>query len=165
LLARPHVREVLGPDARPEAPHRAWPIPARVDDISLAGGRALFVGDAACATDPLTGEGIAQALLTGRMAAQAIDTGGPHDALEVVRRYEDDVRNALFADHRMSRVLIRAVRHRRGARAGLRLAGASSWTRRNFGRWLFEGYPRALVATPRRWHKQMFTEPGAYRRR
>ena len=29
LLARPHIRAVLGPDARPEAPHRAWPIPAR----------------------------------------------------------------------------------------------------------------------------------------
>ena len=30
LLARPHVREVLGPHARPEGPHRAWPIPAHV---------------------------------------------------------------------------------------------------------------------------------------
>ena len=30
LLARPHVREFLGPDAEPESPHRAWPkTPAR----------------------------------------------------------------------------------------------------------------------------------------
>ena len=28
LLERPHIRAVLGPDARPESPHRAWPIPA-----------------------------------------------------------------------------------------------------------------------------------------
>jgi hypothetical protein len=31
------------------------------------------------------------------------------------------------------------------------VAGATDWTRRNFARWLFEDYPRAIVATPRRW--------------
>ncbi|MGH9280466.1 MAG: NAD(P)/FAD-dependent oxidoreductase, partial [Acidimicrobiales bacterium] len=63
LLERPHVRAVLGESARAEAPHKAWPIPARVRDVPLTagGGRVLFTGDAACATDPLTGEGIAQA--------------------------------------------------------------------------------------------------------
>ena len=76
LLARPHIAEVLGPDARPESPHRAWPIPARVDDIVLATRRTLFVGDAAAATDPMTGEGIGQALLTGVLAAEAIEAGG-----------------------------------------------------------------------------------------
>jgi geranylgeranyl reductase family protein len=163
LLSRPHVRAVLGDHAKPEAPHRAWPIPARVEKIALSAGRALFVGDAACATDPLTGEGIAQALLTGIVAAQAIDAHGPIDAACVAKSYEAAVRDELFADHRMSRLLIHAVRHRRGAASALRLAGATPWTRRNFGRWLFEGYPRALVATPRRWHRRMFTEPGAYR--
>ena len=32
----------------------------------------LFAGDAAAATDVMTGEGIGQALLTGRLAAAAI---------------------------------------------------------------------------------------------
>src|SRR5205823_472724 len=77
LLSRPQIREVLGPTATPEAPHRAWPIPARVDRIQLSAGRALFVGDAAAATDPMTGEGIAQALLTGRLAAAAVIRWGP----------------------------------------------------------------------------------------
>ena len=66
------MRAVLGDDARPESPHRAWPIPARIDDAVLTGRRTLFVGDAATATDPLTGEGIGQALLTGVLAAEAI---------------------------------------------------------------------------------------------
>ena len=35
LLARPHIRAVLGDDAVPESPHRAWPIPAAVDHIAL----------------------------------------------------------------------------------------------------------------------------------
>jgi hypothetical protein len=52
--------------------------------------------------------------------------------------------------------------HRRATRAGIRLAGASEWTRRNFARWMFEDYPRALLATPRRWHRGMFHPSAAY---
>jgi geranylgeranyl reductase family protein len=158
LLDRPHVREVLGPDARPESPHRAWPIPARIDRATLTGPRTLFVGDAATATDPLIG----QALLTGILAAEAVlDHGGEPAA--TAQAYRTAAERALVADHRMSLLLIRAVKHRKGVRAGLRLAGATGWTRRNFARWLFEDYPRALVATPRRWHRGMFSGPGAYR--
>jgi geranylgeranyl reductase family protein len=162
LLERPHIRAVLGPDAVPESPHRAWPIPARVDDIALTGTRTLFVGDAAAATDPLTGEGIGQALLTGVLAAQAIAASGL-DAGRTTDAYERSVREALVADHKMSLLLTRALAHRKGVRTAVRLAGASAWTRRNFARWLFEDYPRALAVTPRRWHRGMFTGPGAYR--
>jgi flavin-dependent dehydrogenase len=164
LLDRPHVRGFLGPAARPEAPHRAWPIPARVDRATLTGRRTLFVGDAATATDPLTGEGIGQALLTGVLAAEAV-LAHPHEAGAATAAYRVAAERALVADHRMSMLLIRAVRHRRGVRVGLRVAGATAWTRRNFGRWLFEDYPRALVATPRRWRRGMVSGPGAYRTR
>jgi geranylgeranyl reductase family protein len=161
LVDRPHVRAVLGEGAEPESPHRAWPIPARVDRAVLASRRTLFAGDAAAATDPLTGEGIGQALLTGVLAARAVLDHGP-DAAAVTGAYQRAVRRALVADHRMSCLLIRAVRHRKGVRAGLRLAGATGWTRRNFARWLFEDYQRALVATPGRWHRGMFRGAGAY---
>ncbi len=162
LLARPHIRAVLGPDAVPESPHRAWPIPARIDDVVLSAERTLFVGDAAAATDPMTGEGIGQALLTGRLAARAIVAHGA-DPGRVTATYDRSVLRALRADHKMSMLLIRALRHRKGARAGVRIAGLTGWTRRNFARWLFEDYPRGLIATPRRWHRGMFTGPGAYR--
>jgi menaquinone-9 beta-reductase len=162
LLQRAHIREALGDAARPESPHRAWPIPARVDRAVLNGQRTLFVGDAAAATDPLTGEGIGQALLTGLLAADAIIDHAP-DAAPVVAAYRRTARRALVADHRMSMLLIRAVRHRKGVRAGIRVAGATGWTRRNFGRWLFEDYPRAMAVTPRRWQRSMFTGDGAYR--
>ena len=163
LLARPAVREVLGDAAVPEGVHKAWPIPARVDKMPLTAGdgRALFVGDAACATDPMTGEGIAQALLTGRSAAEAILAGGPGHA--VAERYQHAVEHDLFADHRLSRLLSRALSHRKGVRIALRVAGSSDWTRRNFGRWLFEDYPRAALLTPSRWRRGVFTGSGAYR--
>ena len=163
ILERPHVREALGTAATAEAPHRAWPIPAAIDRARLTAGRAFFVGDAAAATDPMTGEGIAQALLTGILAAEAIAGGDPHEPDAVAARYEHDARGALVADHRMSALLSRALKHRKGARAAVRIAGASDWTRRNFARWLFEDYPRAAIVTPRRWHRHLFTGPGAFR--
>jgi flavin-dependent dehydrogenase len=162
LLDRPHIREVLGPDATPESPHRAWPIPARIDDVVLSAGRTLFVGDAAAASDPLTGEGIGQALLTGLLAARAIEEGAT-DPARTREVYDRTVLAALEADHKMSLLLIRALRHRKGARFAVRLAGSTAWTRRSFARWLFEDYPRALVVTPRRWHRRMWSGPGAYR--
>ena len=162
LLARPHVRELLGPDARAIEAHRAWPIPTRVDGLALTDGRVLFVGDAAAAGDQMTGEGIGQALATGTWAADALVAGGS-DPLEVARRYQERVRRDLVADHRAAVVLGRCLTHRRPAALALRTAGLTDWTRRNFARWLFEDYPRAVLATPHRWHRGMLTGPGAYR--
>ena len=164
LLERPHIAEVLGADARSEAPAKAWPIPARVDRTALTtrGGRVLFVGDAARATDPMTGEGIGQALETGMLAAGAVLRAG-HDApARAAERYERAVRRGLAVDNRLAALLSRALSHRKGARAAIRLAGLTPWTRRNFARWLFEDYPRAYLATPRRWRTHSLTGPGAY---
>ena len=164
LLARPHIRGVLGAEAAPEAPHRAWPIPSRLDQCGLAtvGGRVLFVGDAAAAADPLTGEGIGQALLTGVGAAAAIDATGPFGAGDAAHRYRSFVLRELSPDHRMSSLLLPLLRGRRRARVAVRAAGATPWTRRNFARWLFEDYPRAVLVTPRRWRRGMLSGPGAY---
>ena len=165
VLARPHIREVLGPDAVPEAPHKAWPIPARVERtvLTAAGGRALFVGDAARAADPMTGEGIGQALETGVLAAEATLGAGPFASQDAARRYERAVRRGLAVDNRMAALLSRALSHRKGARGAIRIAGASAWTRRNFARWLFEDYPRAVLLTPHRWSRGMLSGRGAYR--
>ncbi len=163
LLARPHIAAALGPEVELEDRHTAWPIPAAVDRATLTAGRVLFVGDAARATDVMTGEGIGQALLTGRLAAEAVLAGGTA-APDVVRtRYEADVRHHLLADHRMSKALSRALASERGARGAIRLVGASgSWGRRNFARWMFEDEPRALLVTPSRWHRRILRRDGPF---
>jgi flavin-dependent dehydrogenase len=118
----------------------------------------LFVGDAAAAADPMTGEGIGQALLTGRLAAQAaIDQ---QSLLGV--SYRRAVRRHLVADHRLARWCGQLLGSVKGAETTLRLVDRNDWTRRNFARWMFEDYPRAVLATPRRWHRGMLTPPGAY---
>jgi hypothetical protein len=55
----------------------------------------------------------------------------------------------------------KVLQHRRGTRAAIRIAGATSWTRRNFARWLFEDEPRAAAITPGRWHRNFLRRPGA----
>ena len=162
LLARPHIRSVLGPDAVAEAPHKAWPIPARIGTLPLSTGRALFVGDAAGATDRLTGEGIGQALLTGVLAAETILEKGGDDPAAVTAHYERAVHRELLADHRMSVALGKILANRSGARGAIRIAGSSGWTRRNFARWLFEDEPRSIVLTPRRWHRHFLDRDGAF---
>ncbi|MCU1352503.1 MAG: putative electron transfer oxidoreductase, partial [Acidimicrobiales bacterium] len=92
VLARPAIRAVLGPDAEPEEPHRAWPIPARVEDATLSAGRVLWVGDAAAACDRMTGEGIGQALRTGIAAADAVVAAGVREPAAARRQYEAAVR-------------------------------------------------------------------------
>ncbi len=64
-----------------------------------------------------------QALLTGMLAARAIDEAGPHRPADRPRRYTRAVRRALFADHRLSALLGRVMRHPAGARGAVRIAG------------------------------------------
>ncbi|MBM3799872.1 MAG: geranylgeranyl reductase family protein [Actinobacteria bacterium] len=161
LLQRPHVREALGPDVVLEGRHTAWPIPARIDDAVTGVGRVLFVGDAAMATDALTGEGIGQALLTGVEAAVAIVAGG--SSLDVRRAYRRAVDHHLLADHRMSIRLGKVLARRRGARGAIALLDhAGSWSRRMFARWMFEDEPRAILLTPSRWHRRLLRQRGAF---
>ncbi len=163
LLGRPRLSAALGDQWETEGPHRAWPIPARVDRIPLTTGRALFVGDAAAASDPMTGEGIGQALETGQAAGRAIAAAGPHGVETATAAYERELRRGLARDNRLADAMVPLLGRPRRAGLAVGLAGATPWTRRNFVRWMFEDYPRAMVATPHRWHRGMFTGPGSYR--
>ncbi len=162
LLSRDHIRAALGEGHRLEDRHTAWPIPARVDEMRLSAARVLFTGDAAAATDVMTGEGIGQALLTGRLAAEAILEPSSDGVTDT---YERHVRSHLFADHRMSQRLGKVLASRRGAEFALRTVERSgNWGRAKFARWMFEDEPRALMLTPSRWHRRMLRREGAWAR-
>ena len=160
LLTRPHIVEALGSDFVPEDRHTAWPIPARINTAVRSSGRVLFIGDAVCATDTLTGEGIGQALETGIAAAEAIIAGS--NPSDVRKKYSKRLDQELLADHRMSALLGRAMASPRIARMVLALVSTNDWTKRNFVRWMFEDERRAIVFTPRRWHRKFLARPGAY---
>ncbi|MGB8861170.1 MAG: NAD(P)/FAD-dependent oxidoreductase [Ilumatobacteraceae bacterium] len=163
LINRPHIRAALGDTVELEDRVTAWPIPAGIDRAVLSAGRVLFVGDAARASDVMTGEGIGQAVLTGRLAAEALSAGEALAPDAVRRAYERAVRHHLLADHRMSYVLNGWLARPLLARGAIRLVGLTGWTRRNFVRWMFEDEPRAVVLTPRRWHRRFLRRPAPYR--
>ena len=156
ILARDHVREALGAHAVIEEKFMAWPIPAKVNKSALSRGRVLFVGDAARATDVLTGEGIGQALLSGMLAGEAAATNQPANS------YESAMRRNFFADHRMSVVLGRVLANERLARGAMRLIDGGGWRKEKFVRWMFEDEARASAFTPRRWHRGYLSSRGAY---
>ena len=103
---------------------------------------------------------MAQALETGILAAEAVAAGGPSAA--VAARYRRAVDEALGRDLRFAARLSRVLRSPAGVRFALRCVDTSDWTRRNFARWMFEDYPRALLLTPDRWRRGAFTPPGAF---
>ena len=162
ILARPHIAAALGAEAVFDDRHTAWPIPARVTTATLGAGRVLLVGDAACVTDPLTGEGIGQALLSGVLAGRAVIESGTREPSVTQSIYRSSIKQHLFADHRMSAFLGYIMRSQLCARSALRLANLTPWTRRNFARWMFEDEPRAVVFTPRRWHRNFLKRFGAF---
>jgi flavin-dependent dehydrogenase len=159
LAERPALRRALGDHAEPEGTVRAWPIPADYDRARLADGRVLFVGDAGNVVDPMTGEGIAQALESGMLAARSIATA-PRDPSAIRARYRDAVDRALGADLRFAALLQHLLRVPMGARAAIAAAALTPWTRRQFARWMWEDYPRALLLTPRRWQRGMLSSGG-----
>lgn len=161
LLERPHVREVLGSGARGVSGRKAWPIPSFVapGKIVEAGGRALFAGDAAQAADPMTGEGIGQAIETGVLAARAVLAAGPHAPLRAASGYAGSLRGGLALDNRLASLLSLVLASRLGARGAVR---GAIWGGRQFARWLFEDYPRAALATPWRWDRSLLGSPGAW---
>ncbi len=162
ILSRPHVVEALGPGAVAEGSHRAWPIPAKLGGLPMTDGRVLFAGDALGAADPMTGEGIGQALETGRAALAAVAERWT-DPDAVTARYRSELERGMRNDHRMASALSAVLASRLGVEAAVAIAGATGWTRGNFARWLFEDYPRALLLTPRRWRRGRLSSTGPYR--
>ena len=148
------------PDAATE-PVRAWPIPTRYDPARLANGRVLFVGDAAGVVDPLTGEGIAQAIESGALAAEAIARGGEPDA--VAASYRRAVSRALGRDLRFASDAADLVAHatrrqRRDRRRRTHAVDAPELRPLDV-----RGLSARLLLTPDRWRRGAFSAPGAYR--
>jgi flavin-dependent dehydrogenase len=110
----------------------------------------------------MTGEGIAQALETGDMAAAAIEKAGPRRPGSAAKRYARQIKWGLAVDDNLSRNLSRILARPNGSSAALRLVEINGWWRRKFVRWMFEDYPRAVLVTPHRWRRRLFCTPGAY---
>jgi flavin-dependent dehydrogenase len=59
-------------DAKQQGKFEAWKIPIGTKKRKISGERFLLIGDAASLVDPFTGEGVGNALRSGRIAAEHI---------------------------------------------------------------------------------------------
>lgn len=163
------VASVLGhrPPLPPGERPRAWPIPATLARRGgLAAGRVLLVGDALGAADPMTGEGVAQALVTGRMAAEALLAAPGEGGLGLAERYSRQLRRTVGADDAVARATARVLRSERRCEWALQTTARTAFRRRWVGRWLFEDHPRGILLRPREWGREGrgLHRPGAFAR-
>jgi len=82
------------------------PVTPRRDDFVR--GRVLLTGDAAGLADPITGEGITSAILSGMMAARSL-LDGAFKEVEVKESYESGLSQRILRELRLGRALARLV--------------------------------------------------------
>ncbi len=121
----------LRPEPR-ERP-RGGILPAALGITPEAGPNWLAVGDAGGTVNPFTGEGIAAALGSGRLAAETIDAALRHGDPSLLRRYPSLLEER-FGDHyRVGRIFVSALRRPWLHRAAPAVVGSGP-----VARWLFE---------------------------
>lgn len=108
--------------ARPVSPPRAWPLPLAPAPWSRAEPGLLLAGDAAALADPLSGEGLWQALRSGQLAAEAVagESGDDAGRRTAAARYA----------RTCTRELGREAAWRSRAQDALRLVVERGWYRR-----------------------------------
>jgi geranylgeranyl reductase family protein len=107
-----------------EGPVRGWPLPGWHGRRRLSGDGVVLVGDAAWLVDPVTGEGIGNAMVSGRAAAMAISEALVRDDVSAaaLRAYDRAVEAELGRDLALKRLLQRLLRHGWFVRGALRAA-------------------------------------------
>ncbi len=90
-----------------------WGLPLGSKKRELQKGRFILLGDAASLIDPFTGEGIGNAMISGRIAAEVlVEAKGQDDFdLGALKAYEDRVYNKLWGELRLSRIMQRLIRY------------------------------------------------------
>lgn len=86
---------------------KGWSIPVGYGHYPISGERYLLAGDAAAVADPLTGEGIGQAIVTGRIAAaHALNCFIANDfSAAFMKKYDAAVAQKWGAQNRRRRLL------------------------------------------------------------
>jgi geranylgeranyl reductase family protein len=91
-----------------------WPLSTYNPASPLAADRVLLVGDAAGLINPLNGEGIQYALLSGRWAAETVVEADRQDdySMKALEAYTQHVRSELSYDMALASLIVELIRNR-----------------------------------------------------
>lgn len=92
---------------------RGWGLPLGSVKRSLSGDRYLLTGDAGSLIDPFTGEGIGNAMISGRLAAQTAVHAITQNRFDAVtmKTYDQEVYAQLWSELKLSHTLQRLTRY------------------------------------------------------
>ena len=112
IRTHPNLKERFK-DAVPLETVRGYGLPLGSQKRSLSGDRFLLLGDAAGLIDPFTGEGIANAIRSGRIAAAHVLKGtakGSFDA-EFNKQYDKEIYHKMWNEFRFGHNMQKLFRH------------------------------------------------------
>jgi geranylgeranyl reductase family protein len=112
LKTHPHLKERFK-DARPLETIKGYGLPLGSKKRNLSGERFLLTGDAAALIDPFSGEGIANAIRSGRVAADHIITCFKNNNFSATfnKAYDREIYRRMWKEFKISRTLQQVVRY------------------------------------------------------
>lgn len=112
LKTHPHLVERFK-DATPLETIKGFGLPLGSKKRNLSGERFLLTGDAAALIDPFSGEGIANAIRSGRVAAEHIIKCFEHNSFSAAfnKAYDKEIYRRMWKEFKISRTLQQLVRY------------------------------------------------------
>jgi geranylgeranyl reductase family protein len=135
-----------------------YSLPLAGQPFNFSGHRYLIAGDAASMIDPLTGEGIGNAMYAGRLAALKAakacnDDNYSHDLLKT---YDEDISRVLGGEFCLSQRLQKLTRRRWLFNGLLKKASRSTYTQAMISAMLYDVEKRRQLASPRFYMNLLF---------
>jgi flavin-dependent dehydrogenase len=100
-------------NAKQTDPLKGFGLPIGSRKRNISGHRFLLVGDAASLIDPFTGEGIGNAIRSGRIAADHIKKcfAANDFSASFNKRYDDEIYNKMWRELKLSRTLQQLLKY------------------------------------------------------
>ncbi len=101
-------------DAMPLESAKGWPLTLGTKKRSISGNCFLLAGDAASLIDPFTGEGIANAITSGRIAAETVikATHSGNFSAENLKLYDDQIYQKIGGELAISNQLMKVSQYK-----------------------------------------------------
>ena len=114
IKTHPHLVERFK-DARPLETIKGYGLPLGSKKRNLSGERFLLLGDAAALIDPFSGEGIANAIRSGRVAADHVVKCFEQNSYSASfnKAYDKEIYRRMWNEFKISRTLQRVVQYPR----------------------------------------------------
>lgn len=102
-------------EAIQQTPLQGWGLPLASKKMKISGNNFLLCGDAASLIDPFTGEGVASAMLSGKIAAETIEEAIEKNdfSAETLKTYDLKYYKATLSETRISFMLQKLIKYER----------------------------------------------------